>query len=414
MTRIIFCIAMILAAGHRVQAGTLEDYLVLSAENNPGLKARYAEYQAALHRIPQAGALPDPALTFGYFISPVETRIGPQKARLSLTQTFPWFGTLKNRKDAAAFNAEALFQAFVDARNSLYLKVTDAYYSLYEVRRLLAVQTETIALLEQYRDMALRAFEQDRAGMADVLRVDLRLEEERAELSILEAKDVSLVAALNALLNRPGREKVTVDALSDADIQTPMRAITDPPADHPVLRAYDLKIRAGEAGQRAARLQGFPRLGLGLDYVMVDRRDDMAVEDNGKDALAAMVTVSIPLLRPAYRASEGEALQLKHKAVLEKEAFVNDFRSRYESALFEATRQRRLIDLYDRQIQTATQTLELVRSAYRHSGADIEALLDMQRQLLDYEKKNITARVRLRIALAQRDYLTGENDAPFR
>jgi outer membrane protein TolC len=405
-------IFIVLVTGSLVRAGTLDDYLVMAANNNPGLKARYAEYEAALARIPQAGALPDPTLSFGYFISPVETRVGPQKARLSLTQMFPWFGTLKNRGDAAAYNAEALFQAFVDARNALYVQVTEACYSLYEARQLGTIEADNISLLEHYRTMAVRAFEQNRGGMADVLRVDLRLEDARTERDILDAKDRSLVAAVNALLNRPANETVTVNDPSDVLIHEPLTPLPELLARHPAVRAYDSKIKAGEAGERAARLQGYPKLGLGLDYVMVDRRDDMAVEDNGQDALMAMVTVSIPLFRNAYRASASEARQMLSASLLEKEALTNDLRSRYESVFFEMDRQRRLIDLYDRQIQTTGEALALLLSAYGQSGKDIEEVLTMQQQVIIYEKRKISARVRLWIALARLDYLTGGDDAP--
>src|SRR6056297_447338 len=99
------------------QAQSLEDYFQVAAENNPQLQASYNEYQAALQRIPQVNALPDPEFSFGYFISPVETRLGPQQAKFSLSQMFPWFGTLEARGDAASLQAESKFQSFINQRN---------------------------------------------------------------------------------------------------------------------------------------------------------------------------------------------------------------------------------------------------------------------------------------------------------
>ena len=76
----------------------LDVYLKEAAQNNPGLKARYFAYQAALEKVPQVGALPDPQVSFGYFISPVETRVGPQRMRISAMQMFPWLGTLDSQQ----------------------------------------------------------------------------------------------------------------------------------------------------------------------------------------------------------------------------------------------------------------------------------------------------------------------------
>ena len=75
----------------------LEEYLTMAAENSPMLKAKFNDYLAALETVPQVGALPDPQLAFGYFIQPVQTRVGPQEFRISATQMFPWFGTLNAR-----------------------------------------------------------------------------------------------------------------------------------------------------------------------------------------------------------------------------------------------------------------------------------------------------------------------------
>jgi len=79
----------------------LNQYLKIAAENNPGLRARFNQYLAALEVAPQVGTLPDPQFAFGYFIQPVETRVGPQNAKISLTQMFPRFGTHRAKEDVA-------------------------------------------------------------------------------------------------------------------------------------------------------------------------------------------------------------------------------------------------------------------------------------------------------------------------
>ncbi|NLO02728.1 MAG: TolC family protein, partial [Bacteroidales bacterium] len=128
MKRYLAIIILILAAGVVSFAQSPEDYFQTAAENNPGLLAKYKEYEAALQKIPQVSSLSDPAFSFGYFISPAETRSGPQRAKFSLVQMFPWFGTLKSQGDVAALRAEAKFQNFLDARNKLWFQVASVYY----------------------------------------------------------------------------------------------------------------------------------------------------------------------------------------------------------------------------------------------------------------------------------------------
>ncbi|RLD38500.1 MAG: TolC family protein, partial [Bacteroidetes bacterium] len=102
ISAIVFLISGVLSAQEE-----LTPYLETAANNNPGLKARFSEYMDSLELVPQVGSLPDPQLAFGYFIQPIETRNGPQRFRISLTQMFPWFGTLNAREDVAVSKAKA-------------------------------------------------------------------------------------------------------------------------------------------------------------------------------------------------------------------------------------------------------------------------------------------------------------------
>lgn len=65
--------------------------------------------QSGTRRVPQVRALPDPRLSFGFFINEVETRVGPQRAKIGLQQTFPWIGKLQDRHDAASREKLRLF-----------------------------------------------------------------------------------------------------------------------------------------------------------------------------------------------------------------------------------------------------------------------------------------------------------------
>jgi hypothetical protein len=47
---------------------SLNGYLRIAAENNPELKAYFNEYLASLEKVPQAGSLPDPELSVGFFL----------------------------------------------------------------------------------------------------------------------------------------------------------------------------------------------------------------------------------------------------------------------------------------------------------------------------------------------------------
>jgi outer membrane protein, heavy metal efflux system len=187
-----------------------DEFFQIAAENNAGLKASFKEFESAMERIPQVNSMPDPSFSFGYFISPVETRLGPQRARISLNQMFPWFGTLKARGDAAALHAEALYQAFIDAQNNLYFQVASAWYPLYELNRLRQIEKKNIGILESYKNIATRTFENGNRPMVDVLRVDIMLKDAQTRLSILNHRELVLLTVFNNLLNRDENTSITI------------------------------------------------------------------------------------------------------------------------------------------------------------------------------------------------------------
>jgi outer membrane protein TolC len=398
---------------HFGQAQSIRDLLEIAAKNNPGIQAKYKEFEAALQQVEQVDALPDPNFSFGYFVSPVETRVGPQRARFSLTQMFPWFGTLDARQDAASLTAEARYAAFLEARNLLYYKVAVAYYPLYELERWKRIETENIQILESYKSIATKKFEHGNGTLVDVLRVDLQLKEARTNLGILEDKERPLVTRLNKLLNREETVPVGLDSLYVAEVL---------PADYrrdsllignPGLQKLDAQIEASAAQEKVAQMQGYPQFGVGLDYVLVGRRTDLsggveAPEGNGRNALMPMVSMSIPIFSGKYRASAKEARLMQESYTLQKEEYENMLIADYETARFEINRQRDLLDLYEQQIRESRQALNLLLSAYGNSGSDFEEVLRMQQQLLKYEKMKASAKMQFHIAVAKLHYLTAK------
>ena len=72
----------------------LREYLAEAAENNPGLRARYHEWEAALEKVPQVAALDDPMFGYTQF-----TQSDGRLFNIEIEQKFPWFGTLRARGD---------------------------------------------------------------------------------------------------------------------------------------------------------------------------------------------------------------------------------------------------------------------------------------------------------------------------
>ena len=389
---IVLLIILGVTAGH---AQTLDEYFEIAAENNPGLQAKYKEFEAALQKVHQVNSLPDPILSFSYFIPKMHS----QQAALSLTQMFPWFGTLGAQGNAAAILAEAQYQSFLDAQNQLYYEVSAAYYPLYELDRLREIEQKNIDILESYKSVANAKFKNGLAPMIDVLRVDIMLKDAVTNLSILEMKEKSLKATFNRLLNRDVVEDVVVNSSLATETLLDSFRRDSIATNNPQLNALDLKIKASEASEMAAQKDGLPKLGVGLDY---------AIMDNGKNIVMPMVSVSIPIFRKKYKAAQKEAQLMQESYTLQKKEAANLLISNYEMTWFEIQQQKELIGLYEQQTRESNQSLNLLFSAYSNSGKDFEEVLRMQQQLLKYEKMKATAEVEYHIALAKLNYITAK------
>lgn len=410
MKRVIYFIGLLLWLCPSVGIGQrLDDYLVEAAENNPGLKAAYLQFEAAMERVDQSNALQDPTLSFGYFISPVETRLGPQRAKIGLSQMFPWFGTLSAKEKVASAQAEAAYQMFIDKRNELFLRVKNLYFLLVEINEHLRWQEESLEILETYKALSTTQFANAKGSMANVIRVDILIENTTTEIAIYKEKFIAIQYAFAALLNRHDGAAIIVD--SSRRQTTPTVYEKDSLIIYnPKLKAKDFQISSAESMQMVARKQGMPKIGLGLDYVFVAERTDMSVPDNGKNVVMPMLTLALPIYRKKYKSVIKEAELTQSALMAEKEELANTLVSSFYMTKNELEAAQRTIMLFDHQIESTSIAIDLLYSAYANSGQDFEEVLRMQQELLKYKMAKATAIKQYDLAVAKLNYLTAHSN----
>ena len=389
-----------------VEAQTLEDYLLIASENNPQVKAAYSEFEAALQEAPQVKSLPDPTLTVSAFGQMVETRLGPQEARFSLMQMFPWFGTLDAREEVADLMAEAKFQAFLEVRNEILFKVSSKYYELYELEQQLNFQQENLEILQNYKDLALSRVSAGSGALSDVLQADLLRNESVTSLEVIGLKEKVLQAQFNALLDRDKSEPVVVS--NDFEI-LPENVIFDTLVENnPQLVELESMAASARAREELTKKEGMPNVGLGLDYIIVGERMDMAVEDSGRDAIMPMLTVSLPIFRGKIKAARKQAAFLAESYEQRKDGLKNQLSAELEAALFEVREAQAMLQLYKRQVESSNQVLNLLLSSYRNAASNFEEVLRVRQELLKYQLAVAGAEANYLTALAMIDYLSGK------
>ena len=402
---IVFIIMMPLLAVCQV-----EPYLTLAAENNPGLKAKFNAYLAAMERIPQAQTLPDPQVTFGLFVQPVETRVGPQRASLAVSQAFPWFGTLKAQGAVATQMADAKLKLFEDAKLQLFSEVRVAYDQLYLLDRSIALTNENLDLLSSFKELARVNFESGKTGFVNVLRVEMEEKELQTQLAYWEDSRTAAKVAFEKLLNTPVETIQFGDSLEIIELTLDKQVLYDSIIiGNPKLQSIRSMVRSKEELLKVTELNGKPSFTLGASYVNISERSGVELPDNGQDAFVfPQVGLKIPIYRKKYKAQETQVTLEKEGLEYQIEEQNNRLVTALEGFIRDHLDAKRRVVLYQNLHDLAGRSLSLLQTEFTTGTADFEEVLRMERKLLTYQLEIERARVETNRAIYQINYIIGK------
>lgn len=391
----------------------IDDYLKIAAENNPGLQVKFSEYMAALEKIPQVGALPDPQIAFGYFIQPVETRVGPQQARFSFGQMFPWFGTLNAKEDVATEMAKAKYEMFEEAKSRLFYDIKSTWYNLYFTQSAINITKKNIDILNTFQKLALVKIQAGKASAVDELRVEMEILDLENQLLLLLDKLETQKIAFNNLLNVESSTEIVIPELLDTpEMDLSRQAILDSIRynNHQVLQ-FEFTEASFEYQQIVAKKIGNPNFSIGLDYIMVGESSNslLPASESGKDAIfLPKVGITIPLYRKKYTSMVKEAVFMQEATRNQKTEKINVLETVYEKANTDYQDSKRRIGLHKKQLELAGKALRILESEYATDGKNFEEILRMERKVLMHSLELEKSRSDLNASVAFINYLMGK------
>jgi len=393
---------------------TLSDYLQIAAFNNPGLEAAFYRWKAALEKIPQVRALPDPRFNYGYFIREIETRVGPQEQKLGLAQTFPWFGKLKLRGERAGEAARVAREQYLSAKLDLFYQVKEAYFELYYLSEAIAITKDNISLLKHLESVAQAKFKAG-SDVTGVVKAQVEIGKLEDRLLSLEDLKTPIEAKLNAAMNRSVSEgipwpKQFTTSSADFSEQEVMERMKE---GNPELLALTAQIYESDKAVALAKKDFWPDVTLGVDYLETSGARMPGVSDNGRDAVMVMGSINIPLWWGKYRAGVREAEAQRINAVKSLENRKNVLESELKLSLYMLHDAKRKISLFGNTLTPlAKNSLEIAEKAYETGSADFLQLIDAQRLLLDIQLSHQRAVTDREQRMAEIDKLAGRNIFP--
>jgi len=382
--RYIILIIFVFFAFAEVNAQDLASYIQEAEKNNPEIQAFELRYNIAEEKVNEADWLPNTEIGVGYFVSEPETRTGAQRARFSVSQMLPWFGTITARENYASSMAETQYVDIAIAKRKLALAVSQSYYELYAIRAKQLVLDKNIELLETYERLALTSVEVGKASAVDVLRLQIRQNELVQQKEVLEQDYLAEQTAFNNLLNRD--EDIAVTVVEEMFIPDEDALIlTENLQLNPELIKYDKLFESVEQSELLNQKESAPNIGFGLDYVPVSERPDMNFSDNGKDIVMPMVSISIPIFNNKYKSvtKQNELKQLEIKS--QKEERLNNLETRLAQAIYNRNTMRIKFNVQTDNLKQANDAEEILIKNYETGTIDFNDVLDVQELQLRFQ-----------------------------
>ena len=379
---------------------TLKDYLGYAEAHNAGLKSSYYQWQAAQEEIPQAKTLPDPEISYNYWTQQSSQQM---KQTLEVMQTFPWFGKLDARTEAAKNSAAAARQKYEAARLALFKEVKEGFYEFAYLARATEIAGENLELSKHFEEVAQTRHMTAEASHPDVIRAQVETAKMEDILRGLGQLREPTVSRLRAALTLPAEANLpwpTVAEINAAELdyeKVASRLIQK----NPELAGLQEEQLAAKSMVTLAEKNFYPDIGIGVMWEDMSRAGD-------QDGVALVFRMNLPLWRDSYRGAVRQAQARQASIEQQRVDMENSLLAKASQAYYEYRDSIRKMRLYrDTLLPKGRELLRESEAAYRSGTIDFLSLIDAQRTLLDYHLAYERALTDNRQKLAELEMLAG-------
>jgi outer membrane protein TolC len=384
----------------------LTDLYRAAAQRNPRIAGASALADAARARVASARRPPDPLLQLGlmnYAVPKWRPMDAVGMAQIQAMQMIPLPGKLAMAARAAESTAESEADRARDVAWDVRAKVATAFYDLYVADQSLAIDRQTLRLLDDVLRTAEAMYRVGEGRQSDVLRAQieiLRMSQDTVRMTLMRT---AIAARLAAQL---GRDSVSgtsaLPRFADA-IPAMSSLIAMGLADRSMLRAATEAVDAASSRARLAARELWPDLTIGVQY---GQRGGM----EGTERMASvMIGASLPVFAKSRQLSmRDEALAMRQMARAELETARAETNAAIIEAHADLVRARTLASSYRTTlIPQAEASVESALASYRVGRVDLMTLLDARMNVNRFRKELTSLESDEGKAWAELEMLTG-------
>ena len=400
--------APLAAAGTPLSLGEAQR---IAVERDAGRQALESDSAAMRDMAVSAGELPDPEARVGAVNVPVDSFALDAEdmtmLEVGLMQRFPAGRTralsrARLESDALGVDAEGLART-----RQVRLEVEKAWRELDyldESLSLLAAQSRWIGTLVAGTGAGYAAGEGEALDLLEARLMALEVDEMRLEAE--RERDVMRAELVRWLGDDAARERVAAPAALRPP--EPLEALLPRVEANPMLASLTHMRDAAMQQAEIARQMYKPAFGVDVAYGF--RQGEDMGGGQRPDMLTAMLTFDVPLFTRDRQDREfGAAKSRARAAEARRTDSLRELETMLRAAHARALRLNETVSLYQLQVdRIAGVSVEAALAAYRASEGSLEDVVATQRRVFEVRNRQARARADFALALAEIEYLAGE------
>ncbi len=377
-------------------ADTLElpSLIRVAVDRNPKVKAAKARWQATIEQYPQVTALPDPMFMYGYFLRNVETRVGPQRHRVSFSQAFPYPGTLDAAGEVVKKAIEIERVKHEQVIRDLIVDLKLSYHELAYLQRAVELTQQNHELVASILTIATARYAEGKATLNDMLKAQSQLAQLEYDFVLLEELQRVEHANIKGILSVPSTTPLgaTVPVAYEpldvelADIEK--QALSK----RQELRIAELSVKKAAQRIALAELQTKPMLKFDLMTIETGEALMLDAPGSGKNPFSIGFGVTIPWSSLKNSSKIREAQQNHEVVTANERALEDQTKVALRKVYFRLENARRLVELYETTlIPQAGAAVEVAETWHQEGPKSIAGFLETQSVWLNFNLARLRA-----------------------
>ena len=382
----------------------------VAVARSPKVKAAKAQWLATIEQYPQVTALPDPMFMYGYYARSVETRVGPQRHRISFSQSFPYPGTLDAAGEVVKKAIEIERVKHEQVIRDLIVELKLSYHELAYLQRAVELTQQNYELITSILTIATARYAEGKATLNDVLKAQSQLAQLEYDLVLLAELQRVEHANINGILSIPSS---TLLGGTIAVPYAPLDVILADVEKQALSKRQELRIAALNVEKTTekialAELQTKPMLKFDLMAIETGKALMIDAPDSGKDPFTIGFGVTVPWSSLKNNSKVREAQQNREASTANKLVLEDETKVALRKIYFRLENARRLVELYETTlIPQAGAAIEVAEEWHQEGPKSIAGFLETQSVWLNFNLARLRAIADYQQNLARLEQLVG-------